>query len=329
MNPPGKSSNVAAKIVLLLALACIVSIFLINSTLSIGAAKSQEREFDNQVPTHLPIRVKLKKEKEKAVKDANNEKWMRDFELEVTNTGDKPIYYLSLLVVMPEITIPNGTDKMGFSFHFGRKENYGFESRAQPDDISIKPGETYVFNLSEIKAQNWERFRQREKKPDAKKLILYFQLLNFGDGTGFWGNEGMAVTHPPDTKSSVDRCDPPTMFNNLGGMIQQVSWRGQSIIFTALDLPAEFLLAKFLSLDASTPMPVMPKSQSGICCTAGCYRSIPYRRDCFCDEVGKDALREATCSDPTASCRAYTIVWTECGEGYCGDTQFVAILSTQ
>jgi hypothetical protein len=52
-----------------------------------AATSSEERELDNTVPKHLPIKVQIKKEKEKAFKDLKNEKWVRDFELEITNTG--------------------------------------------------------------------------------------------------------------------------------------------------------------------------------------------------------------------------------------------------
>lgn len=282
MNPTEKSSNVAAKIVLLLALACIVSIFLINGVLPIGVAQSQQREFDNQVPKHLPFKVKIKKEKENAVKDGNNEKWMHDFELEVTNTGDKPIYYLSLFVDLPGITIPGGTDGMGFPLHFGRRELHDIETKANPDDVAIKPGETYVFSLSANKAQSWERFMQREHKPAVKKLILLFQLLSFGDGTGFVGNQGLAVPHPPDTKSSLDRCAPMPSFNDLSAVIQKVSWRSKPATHSTSHLPADSLLVNFLSLDTSMRTPVKAAPQSGLCCAEGCYRSKPDTRDCAC-----------------------------------------------
>src|ERR1043165_1459553 len=202
MNPPMKRATVLAKIVLLLSAVCLVSIFLINGTLGTGTAQSEKRVLENTIPKHLPIKVKIKKEKEDAVGDLKNEKWVRDLVLEVTNTGDKPIYYLSLGITLPEITIPNGTDNMGFSFHYGRRELHDIATKARPDDISIKPGETYVFSLSEAKVQDWESFMQREHKPPVKKLILYFQLLSFGDGTGFWRTDGLAVPHPPDASSS-------------------------------------------------------------------------------------------------------------------------------
>src|SRR5947209_9407094 len=144
MNPSSKPSIIFVRAVLLLSLACLAPIFLLNITLTSSTAQLKERVIENTIPKHLPIKVRIPKEKEKAFKDWDNEKWMHDFELEVTNTGTKPIYYLHLGIYFPEITIPNGTDNMGFTMGFGRRERSNIETKAEPDDPSIKPGETIV-----------------------------------------------------------------------------------------------------------------------------------------------------------------------------------------
>src|SRR5215213_1699807 len=200
MNSPRNASALAAKRFLQVSLFCLAAVFLVKFALVPSVAQStEERELEDRIPKHLPIKVKIKKEKEKAFKDLKNEKWVRDFELEITNTGNKPIYFLSLIITLPEITAPYqiGPDenKMGFSIHYGSRHLYNIETRAGPDDISIKPGETYVHKFSDLEVEGWELFRKRENKPDAKKLMLDFQILSFGDGTGFWGNDGMAVPH--------------------------------------------------------------------------------------------------------------------------------------
>src|SRR2546423_13624686 len=121
MNPPEKTSPTFARVLLILSFVCLASIFLINGTLSTGIAQSEEREIEDKIPKHLPIKIKIKKEKEKAFKDLKNDNWMRDVEFEVTNTGDKPIYFLYIVVEMPEITAPNGTI-MAFPLVYGRTE---------------------------------------------------------------------------------------------------------------------------------------------------------------------------------------------------------------
>lgn len=221
MNPPQKISTTVAKIVLLFSLGSVAAIFLINGTLPPSSAQSStDRQLEDKVPKHLPIKVKLKKEKEKAFRDLKNEKWTRDFELEVTNTGNKQIYFLSLLIVLPEITAPDGNN-MGFSLHYGRSKLGDIETKAEADDIPIKPGETHVFSLRALEVEGWERFRQRENKPDAKKLILKFQILSFGDGTGFWGNDGMAVPHASDARTGLGPCRPPPTLTDFGVVASQ------------------------------------------------------------------------------------------------------------
>jgi hypothetical protein len=56
-----------------------------------SSSAAQERIFENKVPAHIPIKIKIRKEKEESFKDLKNEKWLGEFELEVTNTGDRPI----------------------------------------------------------------------------------------------------------------------------------------------------------------------------------------------------------------------------------------------
>src|SRR5438477_9650799 len=74
---------------------------------SSSAQSSRERQVDNEIPKHVPIKVKLKAEKEKKVKDLGNPNWVRDFELEVTNNSDKPIYFLELLLELPQTMSEN------------------------------------------------------------------------------------------------------------------------------------------------------------------------------------------------------------------------------
>jgi hypothetical protein len=224
MSNPPQTSTIVGQLMLLLFLACLASIYLINGTLTQGIAQTTERELEDQVPKHLPIKLKIKKEKEKAIKDLKNEKWVRDFQLEVTNTGNKSIYFLSLLVDLPGVTAPDGTG-IAFSVHYGRSELGSLETKAEPDDISIKPGETYVFSFPENKQLDWEHFRKRENQPDAKKLILRFQILSFGDGTGFVGSNGLAMPRAPDAKSNPSRCEPS--LNNSSGLKSQHASTGQ------------------------------------------------------------------------------------------------------
>ena len=69
-NPLAKS--LAAALVL-----SVVGVLMIGSRPSPSSAALQERIFENKIPAHIPIKIKIKKEKEKSFKDLKNEKWPR------------------------------------------------------------------------------------------------------------------------------------------------------------------------------------------------------------------------------------------------------------
>src|SRR5689334_20205082 len=109
------------------------------------SAQSGERVLNNTIPKRVPIKAKLKKEKEKSFADMKNAKWVREFELEVTNTGDRPIYFLYMLLVLPDTIV--GGNPLVFPFYYGRNELSSFANTAEKDDVPINPGETIVFTI--------------------------------------------------------------------------------------------------------------------------------------------------------------------------------------
>src|ERR1041384_4154349 len=64
---------------------------------------SEEREIEDRIPKHLPIKVTMKNLEK--VKDLKNDNWARDVEIEVMNTGTKPIYYLRLTLYFVDIKL--------------------------------------------------------------------------------------------------------------------------------------------------------------------------------------------------------------------------------
>ncbi|MBA3767570.1 MAG: hypothetical protein H0W99_11395 [Acidobacteria bacterium] len=179
---------------------------------------------ENTVPKHIPIKLKMKKEKEKAIHDLNNEKWPHDFELEITNTGTKPIYFLKMLL-LTGVRGLEGVERV-FSVQYGTMKLGPVDFQARPEEVPLQPGETYVYRLPDILVESWERARQRENRPDAKRLVLVLQLLSFGDGTGFAGRNGVALPHAPDVKSSLNGCEPEPSLNDSTGHESQRHLRG-------------------------------------------------------------------------------------------------------
>jgi hypothetical protein len=158
--------------------------------------KKEERIFENQIPSHLPIKVKIRAEKEKAAKDLANDRWHRDLEIEVKNTGDKPIYYLSIIIKMPEVKVNNGS--LTFGVRYGKNTLFdGSKGQASPTSVPLKPKDTLILNIDNGEARGWEIWRSREKTPPPKRIIFLFEELNFGDGTGFFGGNGTPWPLPP------------------------------------------------------------------------------------------------------------------------------------
>lgn len=191
-NPNALAKSLAAAIVV-----SVVAILMIASRLSPTSAALQERIFENKIPTHIPIKIKIKKEKEKSFKDLKNEKWLREFELEVTNTGDKPIYYLEI-VMDTGVKFDGTSPEIVFPLRYGRAELGDIVTKATSDDVPIKPGETIVLTTQQATA--WEKGIREKHYPDAIKFTAEIQVLSFGDGTGYWGTE---LYPPPGRRKAV------------------------------------------------------------------------------------------------------------------------------
>jgi hypothetical protein len=151
-----------------------------------SALPPQGREVDNNIPKQVPIKVKLKSEKESKFKDLSNSNWVRDFELEVTNTSDKPIYFLELWLMLPD-TLSENNNPFAFSLRYGRADFIHFGTQKVDTDLPIKPGETYTFVIPTQNQKGWDEFKHRTHASDPQKVRIKFVQLSFGDGSGFDG----------------------------------------------------------------------------------------------------------------------------------------------
>ena len=175
-----------------------------------GGAQSQqdktapdERQINNTVPDHVPVRVKLKNEQ--SVKDKKNKNWARELEIEVKNIGDKPIYYVHVEIVMPEINI-GGT--LVFMTAYGRKELAFPDELPTPNDVPLLPGESVTLKIPESQLRGYEKARDEEKQwDDPKKIEIEVNAVKFGDGTSFMGRKGN-LQHAKPKKQSENNQSP-------------------------------------------------------------------------------------------------------------------------
>jgi len=184
MNPSTTNPNSLARIPAA-ALGILVIGVLLTSPPTSSHAALQERVLENGVREHVPIKVKIKKEKEQSFKDLKNVKWVSEFELEVTNSGDKPIYFLYIHLITD---VKVGGTPFVFVLHYGRPELGDLVTKAQSDDQPIMPNDTYTLKLQEGQVSAWESSVLENSHPDATKIRVLLFGLSFGNGTGYFGN---------------------------------------------------------------------------------------------------------------------------------------------
>lgn len=186
-------------------------------------AKPKERKltrrlFENRVPEHLPIKVKIRREKEPKFRDLENDKWARDLEVEVKNVGDRPIYTLYFQLEVPDAKIQDSYQSFGLAF--GRAALANGEETPTAEDIPLKPGETIILRIEENQLRGWDQARESGLVPARiRGARLVFQDLTFADGTGF---EGGTATPGHRSRPSNETQFAAEPRNNLGQVRKNV-----------------------------------------------------------------------------------------------------------
>ncbi|HEV2708165.1 MAG TPA: hypothetical protein VGV59_19775 [Pyrinomonadaceae bacterium] len=171
----------------------VLTLVLMTGNFEVGLTQSEKKEREIKTRTFhgMPLKVKEIRNLQK------EEDWFRDLEIEVENISDKPIYFISLIIEFPDIEAPppqvgpNGITPSrsitGFGIRFGSRRLIDVKNLATPDDIFLKPGETYVFKIPESRVQGLESMkRARNLPPQAlNKIDIEFNTISFGDGTGY------------------------------------------------------------------------------------------------------------------------------------------------
>lgn len=194
MNNHSKTYSFILRSLLLLMLFSAAAFLLLKASLSPINAQTEERVFENTIPKEVPIRVAIKKEWEQAFKDLGNDKWVSEFELEVTNIGDKPIYYLAFHLVTNvdggPVLVPDNVrnGRILMDIRYGSDDFMDIITKARPDDMPIKPSETVILTIDSREIVPWERSVRNGNFPQATKVKLTMMVLSYGDGTGHFGN---------------------------------------------------------------------------------------------------------------------------------------------
>jgi hypothetical protein len=265
-----------------------------------GRAQSEAkegREVVYKIPKHLPIKVKVKKPEK--LKELENEEWLGEVELEVANTGTKPIYYLEIVLDMPDVFAPNGLN-IAYPVEYGRGALISLSEPVRADDVPIQPGGVVVLKVPESDAQGWKHARAKGALTNPKRIEFFFQEINFGDGTGFVGTDGRPLPEPRERGSNAPCAggdnnvvgaasaaySPPRYFPDIASLA------------TYLPPPASLVPAFFFGRPASPA----PAARQDICCTSPCSRlKDATDQGCPCPGVQRRIVQPASCSSPSTA----------------------------
>lgn len=194
-----RPANVSSTLKFFLYVSCL-ALLLVAGVFQAGFTQSPEgRELRARSFDRMPLKVKEVRNLQKG-----EEEWFRDLEIEVENISDKPIYFISLTVEFPDIpaappqTREDGStpsrSTTGFWLSFGARRLGDVSKLATPDDISLKPGETYVFKIPEGWVKGFEHMKREKNLPPGatNKMDMEFSIISFGDGTGYISGEKRA-----------------------------------------------------------------------------------------------------------------------------------------
>jgi ABC-type multidrug transport system fused ATPase/permease subunit len=142
---------------------------------------AQERVFQVREFKDMPVIVR-------EARNYKSETWHKDLEIEVKNVSTKPIYYMLVHLMFPDDSARSGV-KVGIRLVFGKEENSDFDRDPGPDDPHLSPGEVFIFTIPSDESK-WLEARQRKYPEVHNHIVFRFDVISFGDGTGFIGESG-------------------------------------------------------------------------------------------------------------------------------------------
>ncbi len=276
---------------------------------SVKAPPKQQKRLESIIPRHLPIKVK--------VNNLNNSKWAHDLEVVVTNISQKPIYFLDLHIILPEIKSPAGPN-VGFPLRYGRIDFVKFTTPVEPADVPIQPGGTHIFKIPANSAKGLDYLKAKEHTPEPKRIQLIFQVLNFGDGTGYADTGGT----PVDIRKPVARnatCAPPHRASDSATQ-PAVSFLPASF------LPVKFSMAETFKLLPGTTLPRPDINCPGTNCSFVKMGTYVCSRVCDPENPEHPSPTFVGSGDPEGACRIIGSTSDFCtdpnsGPIYCTDYQ--------
>ncbi len=143
----------------------------------VSFAEGQLKKIENRIPKNVPLKVEFK--------NYESENWIRDLDIVVTNTGEKPVHFLFLSLTL-DVKAEDGNVR-GFALLFGNGDLYSTEAEAKMGDPSIAPDTNFIFKINEKSALAWDLRKAKGNFLEPQKGFLGLGWISYGDGSGFRG----------------------------------------------------------------------------------------------------------------------------------------------
>ena len=159
---------------------------LVVSFLSTVSAQEQRHFVYQHSPRNIPELRMVR------VKGLESDGWLDELELEYKNVSEKPIYYVSIYLILTETEPYLG--KEHFKMEFGNPQIAAQSRLATPEDTALKPGKSFVFKIPKPQVEAHKKAMlqatgQEKFLLPITKVLLDLYHVEFGDGTGYTAGE--------------------------------------------------------------------------------------------------------------------------------------------
>jgi len=290
MNPPTArvlytKRLVQVSVVLVVGLV-LLKVMLVLTTAQSTNASNKDRKFNKKEFAGTPVRVR-------EVRNLHSETWPNDLGIEVENVSNKPIYFINAVLEFPDDPVPNGTS--GIILKYGNPDNMDIERIAKPEDEHLDPGKKVILIVSDIYKKGLLR-KQKDTPQNLKKFDFWFEIISFGDGTGFEGSQFLDLRKK---KAAEARPSKKGRASRTGRAEKTASVQTESV--------------KTLGAQKNHASVAV----SGSCGAGSCdqYKIVSGQFGCGCVQNGQFINTDFAVVDTTRPCKRYKNVFFDCSGG--------------
>lgn len=171
-----------------------ITFLIVLCSITVSSQEEVESRIINKIPSHVPLRVEIRN----GGLDSN----LEDVEIKITNTGTRPIYYLSLTLASAEEFMPRNRVGLGTSLKIGNPKLADYSRSAshfeteRANTVPFAPQDSRIFFIAKQEAEGFWKVMNDKGYPTDSKLVLEIQNLSFGDRTGYFTRDAIEMPKP-------------------------------------------------------------------------------------------------------------------------------------